>query len=139
MGGKRWSALSTGLMADAFISCGLSVLLLFGAGPVSLGLCLVLFGLGSGAFAVARATMPLAFYQKADYAVAVSAIALPMNLTTALAAPILSGLITRSGASATLGLMVLLSGIALLLLLRLKTLSAQPPVRPVALGDGSTA
>ncbi|OQP83905.1 hypothetical protein BTR14_21435 [Rhizobium rhizosphaerae] len=139
VGGKRWSALSTGLVAGALIPCGLLVLLLFGAGPVALGLCLALFGLGSGAFAVARATMPLAFYQKADYAAAVSAIALPMNLTTALAAPILSGLITRSGASATLGLMVLLSGLAFLLLLRLKTLSARPPVRPVALADGSTA
>ncbi len=112
LGGKRWDAISTGIVAGAMIPAGLLVLLAFKANPGSLLVCLLLFGVGSGAFAVARATMPLVFYQKAEYAAAMSAIALPMNLTNAMAPPILSGLLTTSGAPATLTLLVLSSATA---------------------------
>jgi MFS family permease len=119
LGGKRWDALSTGIVAGSMIPAGLLILLAFGATTGSIVACLLLFGIGSGAFAVARATMPLVFYDKADYAAAMSAIALPMNVTSAMAAPVLSGILTTSGAPATLALLVLCSGIALLLLLTL--------------------
>ncbi|KWV56250.1 hypothetical protein AS026_35615 [Rhizobium altiplani] len=76
---------------------GLLVLFAFGPSPATLVACLLLFGVGSGAFTVARATMPLVFFKKAEYAAAVSVIALPLNLTSALAAPALSGLLTVSG------------------------------------------
>jgi hypothetical protein len=66
--------------------------------------------------------MPLVFFRKAEYAAAMSAIALPMNLTSAIAAPILSGLLTASGAPATLTLMIICSTTALVLLLRLGSL-----------------
>jgi MFS family permease len=118
-GGQRWDALSTGIAAGAMIPAGLLVLLVFGAATGSVLACLLLFGIGSGAFAVARATMPLLFYKKTEYAGAMSAIALPMNLTNAMAAPILSGLLTESGAPATLTLLVACSGAALFLLLKL--------------------
>ncbi|MBY5846400.1 MFS transporter [Rhizobium leguminosarum] len=125
LGGKRWDALSTGIVAGAMIPAGLLILLAFGATTGSLLACLLLFGIGSGAFAVARATMPLVFYKKAEYAAAMSAIALPMNLTSAMAAPILSGLLTESGAPATLTLLVICSGAALFLLLKLGSLRKQ--------------
>ncbi|MBP1860798.1 MFS family permease [Rhizobium herbae] len=121
-GGRRWDSLATGLVAGAMIPAGLMMLLAFGATSWAVLACLILFGIGSGAFAVARATMPLVFYRKADYAAAMSAIALPMNLTSAMAAPILSGLLTGSGATATLALLVVCSGGALFLLLWLNTL-----------------
>lgn len=119
LGGKRWDALSTGIVAGSMIPAGLLILLVFGATTSSIVACLLLFGIGSGAFAVARATMPLVFYDKADYAAAMSAIALPMNIVSAMAAPVLSGLLTASGAPATLTLLVVCSGAALLLLLKL--------------------
>jgi len=97
VGGKRWNAVSTGIVAGSMIPLGLFVLFAFGPSPATLVACLLLFGVGSGAFTVARATMPLVFFKKAEYAAAVSVIALPLNLTSALAAPALSGLLTVSG------------------------------------------
>lgn len=121
-GGKRWSAISTGLVAGAMIPAGLLVLLVFGGNTVSVLTYLVLFGIGSGAFAVARATTPLIFYSKTEYAAAMSAIALPMNLSSATAAPILSGLLSIAGPVPMLSLLILCSGLALCLLIGLDAL-----------------
>jgi len=79
-----------------------------------------LYGLGSGAFAVARATIPLVFYDSAAYAKAASHIALPLNLISALSPPVLSGLLAHFGGNAVLGLAILCSCGALLTLLRLR-------------------
>jgi predicted MFS family arabinose efflux permease len=119
LGGRRWDGLSTGLVAGAMIPMGLAVIWIGGAGIVSVGGYLALFGLGSGAFAVARATMPLVFFQKADYAAAMSTIALPMNLINALAPPVLAELMSGIGAQATFAALGGLSVIALALLLQL--------------------
>jgi predicted MFS family arabinose efflux permease len=121
-GGKRWDALSTGTAAAAMIPCGLSVLLFFGTTPWSIPACLILFGVGSGAFAVSRATIPLVFYRKAQYATTMSTIALPMNLSSAMAAPILSALLTGPGPAVALTLLLLCSGTAFLLLASLGSL-----------------
>jgi hypothetical protein len=118
-GGKRWDALSTGIVSAAMVPAGLLVLLFFGATTASVLASLILFGIGSGAFAVARATMPLIFYKKAEYAATMSTIALPMNLSSAMAAPILSGILTERGAGTTLALLVFCSGTAFCLLLSL--------------------
>jgi MFS family permease len=123
VGGKRWNAVSTGIVAGAMITFGLLAPLAFGASPAALVACLLFFGVGSGAFAVARATMPLVFFQKAEYAASMSVIALPLNLTSALAAPALSGALTVSGASATLLLLIIFSGAALCVLFRLGNLA----------------
>jgi len=119
VGGKRWNAVSTGIVAGAMIPLGLLVLFTFGAKPGAIVACLLLFGVGSGAFAVARATMPLVFFKKAQYAAAMSAIALPLNLINAAAAPVLSGVLTASGASATLLLLLAFSSAAFCVLLKL--------------------
>lgn len=124
-GGKRWDALATGLVSGAMIPAGLAALLVFGAAPWSLSVYLVFFGIGSGAFAVARATMPLVFYRRADYAAAMSTIALPMNLSNAVAAPALSGLLTIAGTASALTLLIACSSVAFFLLLCLKNLQRE--------------
>lgn len=119
LGGRRWDGLSTGLVAGAMVPMGLAVIWIGGAGSVSVAGYLVLFGLGSGAFAVARATMPLVFFQKADYAAAMSTVALPMNLINALAPPVLAGLMSGIGAQVTFAFLGGLSVGALAILLLL--------------------
>lgn len=123
VGGKRWNAISTGMVAGAMIPLGLLVLFAFGAKPGAIAACLLLFGVGSGAFAVARATMPLAFFKKAEYAGAMSVIALPLNLISAVAAPALSGVLMASGASATLLLLLVFSGASFCILLKLGSMT----------------
>ncbi|HBY30195.1 MAG TPA: MFS transporter, partial [Bradyrhizobium sp.] len=48
---------------------------------------ILIYGLGSGALAVARATIPLVFYDKSEFAKASSHIALPLNLISAASPP----------------------------------------------------
>lgn len=122
VGGRRWDGLSTGLVSGLMIPLGLAALWLGGAGLLGAGLYLLLFGIGSGAFAVARATMPLVFYARADYAAAMAGIALPMNLINALAPPVLAGLLTGIGPRAVLAVLGGLSLAALALLLQLNRL-----------------
>lgn len=126
LGGRRWDGLSTGLFAGAMIPMGLAVVWIGGTGTLSVAGYLALFGLGSGAFAVARATMPLVFFQKADYAAAMSTIALPMNLINALAPPVLAGLLSGIGAQGTFAVLGGLSVTAFAILLLLKRMRANP-------------
>lgn len=122
VGGRRWDGLSTGIVAGAMIPLGLMAMWLGGAGPLSVGGFLLLFGVGSGAFAVARATMPLVFFARADYAAAIAAIAVPMNLINALAAPVIAALMAGIGAPATFAVLGALSVAAFAILLRLNGL-----------------
>ena len=97
LGGGRWDGLSTGIAAGAVIPLGLVAIWIGGAGLLPVVGYLLLFGVGSGAFAVARATMPLVFFDKAGYAAAMAAIALPMNLINALAPPALAVSMEQAG------------------------------------------
>jgi predicted MFS family arabinose efflux permease len=125
LGGPRWDGLSTALVSGAMMPLGLAAIWMGGSGLPSMTGYLVLFGIGSGAFAVARATMPLVFYDKADYAAAMSTIALPMNLVNALAPPVLAALLTGIGAQAVFAVLGGLSVAAFAVLLRLKALTAR--------------
>lgn len=125
LGGRRWDGLSTGLVAGAMIPLGLAVIWIGGEGPLCVAGYLALFGLGSGAFAVARATMPLVFFQKADYAAAMATIALPMNLINALAPPVLAGLMAGIGAQATFSILGGLSLTSFAVLLQLNRVRAK--------------
>jgi len=122
LGGRNWDGLSTALVSGATIPLGLMAVAFWGASVWAVAGYLCLFGLGSGAFAVARATMPLVFYRKADYAIAMSAIALPMNLINALAPPALAALLVRTGPYEVLGLLAAISTAAFALLLYLNRL-----------------
>lgn len=126
LGGSRWDALGTGLVAGAMIPVGLLALALGGGSLPGLAGYLVFFGLGCGAYAVARATMPLVFYQKADYAAAMATIALPLNLINGLAAPLLATALAGLGPRPVLVGLALVSTCAFLLLVRLNRLRAAP-------------
>lgn len=126
LGGRRWDGLSTGIVSGAMIPMGLAVIWIGGAGILSVGGYLMLFGVGSGAFAVARATMPLVFFEKSDYAAAMATIALPMNLINALAPPGIAALMAAIGAQATFAVLGGLSMAALAVLLQLNGMRLRP-------------
>ncbi|MGL4287067.1 MAG: MFS transporter [Phreatobacter sp.] len=117
LGGGRWDGITSGLIAGLALPTAMLLLMAGGGSHWSIAAFILLYGLGSGALAVARATIPLVFYDKADYARASSHIALPLNLMSALAPPVLVGLLGHSGAQALLGLAMACSCGALLILL----------------------
>jgi predicted MFS family arabinose efflux permease len=119
LGGGRWDGVTTGLLAAALLPLALAVLLLGGGSYATVAAFVVLYGLASGALAVARATIPLVFYDQADYAKAASRIALPLNVISALSPPILASVLTRFGSGALLGLTLLCSCTALPMLILL--------------------
>ena len=81
---------------------------------------ILLYGLGSGALAVARATIPLVFYDSVEFTKATSRIAMPINLISAASPPILVGLLVNFGSNVLLGLTMLCSASAPVILLWLK-------------------
>lgn len=119
LGGQRWDGLSTGLVSGAMIPIGLLVMWIGDPGILSVAGFLVIYGVGSGAFAVARATMPLVFFEKADYAAAMATIALPINLINALAPPVLAALMAGMGAHAVFAALGVLSATAFMVLWQL--------------------
>ncbi|SDG37872.1 hypothetical protein SAMN05216466_103133 [Paraburkholderia phenazinium] len=119
IGGGKWDGISTGIFAGVALPVAM-VLLIVGHGTHSAAaVFVVLYGLGSGALAVARATIPLVFYDQAEYASAASRIALPLNLISAASPPLFIALLTRFGSDALLEVAILCSGTALVLLMLL--------------------
>jgi len=121
IGEKRWDGVTVGV-ASSMGLC-LSLLILFGAegSPVLVAVFLVLYGVSSGALAVARSTIPLVFYDKGEFAKALSRIALPLNWISAISPPVLISLMTNLGSRAVLILCLLCSCSAILVLLLLRS------------------
>jgi hypothetical protein len=130
LGGARWDGVTTGLVAGAALPVAMLILMVGGGSLASVAAFLLLYGMGSGALAVARATIPLVFYDKAAYARAAARIALPLNILSALAPPLLIGLLGRLGPAGVLGLTAACSCAATLILLRLRS---RRPRREVAM------
>ena len=135
---RRWDEITTALIAGIGLILAL-ILLLFASGSHVLVLAFVgIYGLGSGALAVARATMPLVFFDKADFARAIARIALPLNIISAIAPPVFAALLTASGSAAVLGLALGFSVLALAALIQLARLRRRfglaetAPATPVA-------
>ncbi|MBN9333645.1 MFS transporter [Devosia sp.] len=120
MGGAKWDGLSTALIAAPALVLSLILLMVFGASWAGVFGFILIYGIGSGALAVSRATMPLVFYDKADYARALTRIALPLNLISAAAPPALIALLDGIGPQAVLIASIVCSGLALGLLVILK-------------------
>lgn len=120
-GGARWSGLTTAIVAGLITPLGFLALLLGGPSSWAIAAFMLLYGAGSGAMAVARATMPLVFYNAAEFARVSSHIALPTNLAAAAAPPILVAVLINFGGNAVLGLMLAVSllGLAMLICLAL--------------------
>lgn len=119
LGGARWDGLATALVAAPALVLSLILLLVFGASWAGVFGFILVYGVGSGALAVSRATMPLVFYDKADYARALTRIALPLNLISAAAPPALIALLDGIGPRAVLVAALVCSGLALGLLVLL--------------------
>jgi predicted MFS family arabinose efflux permease len=117
--GARWSGLTTGLIAGTVMPVAFVLLLLGGPADWAIAAFMLLYGGSTGAMAVARATMPLVFYDAAAFARASSHIALPMNLAAAAAPPLLVAVLTNFGSNTVLGFTLACSLIALALLLAL--------------------
>jgi predicted MFS family arabinose efflux permease len=117
--GARWSGLATGLAAAIVMPIGFLTLLLGGPNDWAIAVFMLLYGGATGAMAVARATMPLVFYDAAAFARASSRIALPTNLAAAASPPLLVAVLTSFGSSAVLGVALACSLVALALLLAL--------------------
>ena len=120
-GGARWSGLTTAIAAGIVTPLGFLALLLGGSQGWAIAAFMLLYGTGSGAMAVARATMPLLFYNAAEFARVSSRIALPTNLAAAAAPPILVAVLINFGGNAVLALALGISllGLALLICLAL--------------------
>jgi hypothetical protein len=116
VGGGRWDGISTGLVAGLGLPVAMLLLIVGGGTYWTIAGFILIYGLGSGALAVSRATIPLVFYDKAEFAKATSRIALPLNLISAASPPILIGLLTHFGGHALLGVATLCSCGALLIL-----------------------
>ncbi len=116
LGGGRWDGITTGIFAGSTLSVAILLLLIGGGSHWIIAAFVLLYGLGSGALAVARATVPLVFYDNVEFAKATSRIALPLNLISAASPPILVGLLANFGSNALLGFAMLCSSIALLML-----------------------
>jgi hypothetical protein len=121
LGGGRWDGITTALIAVATLVVGILLLMIGGGSHWMIAAFILLYGLGSGALAVARATIPLVFYDNVEFTRATSRIAMPLNIISAASPPILVGLLVNFGSNALLGLTMLCSCGALVILLWLKS------------------
>ncbi|MBV9561923.1 MAG: MFS transporter [Bradyrhizobium sp.] len=120
MGGARWDAITTGLVATIILITAMLLLMMSHGQFAAIAGFVLLYGIGSGALAVVRATMPLIFYDKAAFTRASSHIALPLNLISAASPPVLAGMLLRFGSHALLGFTLALSCAALTFLMLLR-------------------
>ncbi|MDR3474022.1 MAG: MFS transporter [Devosia sp.] len=100
--GGRWlGGLGVALLAGAGLPVSF-VLLAFGAGTPAAIVFVVVYGLAGGIMAVARATMPLDLFPAAAYARASSMLALPLNLSFAVAPPVFAAILSGPGSEVAL-------------------------------------
>lgn len=119
LGGGRWDGITTGLVAGTALPVAMVLLMLSEGATWAVATFILLYGAGSGAMAVARATIPLVFYDQAEFAKAMSMIALPLNLASAISPPLLAGLLTQFGSRGALGLTLAFSCATVLILILL--------------------
>jgi MFS family permease len=116
LGGGRWDGITTGLVAGTALPVAMLLLMMSEGATWAVAVFILLYGAGSGAMAVARATIPLVFYDQAEFAKAMSMIALPLNLASAISPPLLAGLLTEFGSRGALGLTFVCSCATVLIL-----------------------
>jgi MFS family permease len=119
LGGGRWDGITTGLVAGTALPLAMLLMMTSEGATWAVAVFILLYGAGSGAMAVARATIPLVFYDQAEFAKAMSMIALPLNLASAISPPLLAGLLTQFGSRGALGLTFVFSCATVLILVLL--------------------
>lgn len=107
--GKRSSPVTTGLAGGAMLTASTLMLIFFSGTPSSLLIFTALYGFGSGVSALARATMPLAFFSASRFARQSARLSLPQNLANATAPVLMTAVIDRAGIHAGLVLATLLA------------------------------
>lgn len=120
VGGGRWDGIATALFAGTALPVAFVILIAGNGQYWAIALFILIYGLGAGALAVTRATIPLVFYDKAAYARAASTIALPLNLVSAAAPPLMVALLTGFGSRSVLVLAIACSCAALAILVLLR-------------------
>ncbi len=113
IGGGRWDGIATALFAGTALPISFVILIAGNGQYWAVAVFILVYGLGAGALAVTRATIPLVFYDKAAYAQAASTIALPLNLVSAASPPLMVALLTSFGSRSVLALAVVCSCAAL--------------------------
>lgn len=109
LGGNRWDGLSTGLVASALMPVAMVVLVAGQGATWSVVVFILLYGLSSGAMSVARATLPLVFFERHVYSGVLARIGLPLNLAFAAAPPFFSRVLGEYGNATALALAFLCS------------------------------
>lgn len=122
IGEKRWDGVTMGVAASALLCVSLAILFAAQGSPVVIAVFLVLYGISGGALAVARSTIPLVFYDKGEFAKALSRIALPLNWISAIAPPVQISLMSNFGSNSVLILCLVCSCSAILVLFLLRSL-----------------
>lgn len=108
---RRFSALTSGLVAMALLLPGL--LCLLAGGTIAAVLFLVLWNVSLGVTTIARAALPLELFGAAGYATRLGRLTLPVNLGQAVGPVVFAGLLDHAGAPAVAWLALVFSLAAL--------------------------
>ncbi len=117
--GRRGSPVLSAIIGIGLMVTSFLLLLLFGASTAQLVIFTLLFGFGSGVMAVARALLPLALFSPSEYGLHAARLSLPQNLANATAPVVFTAVLDYAGAPTALGVCVVLSSGALMLILAL--------------------
>lgn len=132
--GKRGSPLLTASAGCLLILGGLALLLAMPGSTAGLWVFMLLYGFGSGIFAVARAVLPLALFSPREFGLQSARLSLPQNLANAAAPVIFTALLDRLGyqaATVFAGGLACVALFSIVLLVRLvRQAHARPPVIP---------
>jgi predicted MFS family arabinose efflux permease len=132
--GKRGSPLLTASAGCLLILGGLALLLAMPGSTAGLWVFMLLYGFGSGIFAVARAVLPLALFSPREFGLQSARLSLPQNLANAAAPVIFTALLDRLGyqaATVFAGGLACVALLSIVLLVRLvRQAHARPPVIP---------
>jgi hypothetical protein len=102
------------------LACALPAI--FGGGAFVYALCVIGYGIGTGAMTIVRVVLPLAIFGRRGYAEIMGKLNLPLNLVFATSPFALSASVTHLGPIATLALCAVLTAICVAGLHQLKKL-----------------
>lgn len=120
--GQRMPILDVGLYSAAVIGIACALPAIFGGGALVYVLCVIGYGLGTGAMTIVRVVAPLVVFGRRGYAEIMGKLNLPLNLVFALSPFALSAALTHLGPIATLAICAALSAICVAGLYQLKKL-----------------
>ena len=118
--GQRMHILYVGVYSAAAVGIACALPAIFGGGAFVYALCVIGYGLGTGAMTIVRVVAPLTVFGRRGYAEIMGKLNLPLNLIFATSPFALSASVAQLGPIATLALCALLTAICVAGLYRLK-------------------